>query len=507
MASQTYSSRQSSSVRIGGGAAGAQFAGSQSGGYGAQQSFGGGQIGGFGGSQVGGFGGGQVIGFGGGQGSGFGDGFGSGQGSGFGGGQGGGFGGSQGGGFGGSFGGAQGGGFGGSFGGAQGGGLGGGESLLSGSEKETMQNLNDRLAAYLEKVHSLEQANTELEQRIKEWYDKHRPGGTTGGPGRDYSKYYQMIEDLRNQIIAATIDNAKIILQIDNARLAADDFKLKYENELALRHSVEADINGLRRVMDELTLSKSDFESQLESLTEEYAMLKKNHDEEVKGVQSSGVGQLNVEMNAAPGIDLTKLLNDMRGQYETLAEQNRKDAENRFQEASKSLKQEISAGAEQVHTSKSEITDLRRALQSLELELQGLLATKASLEQTLAEREGHYCVEIAKIQATISAIEEQLSDIRADMENQSAEYEILLDIKTRLEMEIETYRRLLDGEGIGSHSGSQGSSGWQGSQGSHSSSSAAKKEVQKVRKVTTITDEMEDGKVISSKVNKYEEKM
>ncbi|XP_030076247.1 keratin, type I cytoskeletal 47 kDa isoform X2 [Microcaecilia unicolor] len=484
MASQTYSSRQSSSVRIGGGSAGAQYAGSQSGGYGAQQSFGGGQIGGFGGSQVGGFGGGQGFGFG--------DGFGSGQGSGFGGGQGGGFGGGQGGGFGGG----QGGGFGGSFGGAQGGGFGGGESLLSGSEKETMQNLNDRLAAYLEKVHSLEQANTELEQRIKEWYDKHRPGGTTGGPGRDYSKYYQMIEDLRNQIIAATIDNAKVILQIDNARLAADDFKLKYENELALRHSVEADINGLRRVMDELTLSKSDFESQLESLTEEYAMLKKNHDEEVKGVQSSGVGQLNVEMNAAPGIDLTKLLNDMRGQYETLAEQNRKDAENRFQEASKSLKQEISAGAEQVHTSKSEITDLRRALQGLELELQGLLATKASLEQTLAEREGHYCVEIAKIQATISAIEEQLSDMRADMENQSAEYEILLDIKTRLEMEIETYRRLLDGEGIG-----------QQSSYTPPTTKPATREAQRSRKVKTITDEVVDGVVIASKVQEYEEKV
>ncbi|XP_048221441.1 keratin, type I cytoskeletal 10 [Perognathus longimembris pacificus] len=466
----TSSSKQFSSSRSGGGGGGgsslriSSSKGSHGGGFGSGRfssgsfsrgSSGGGCFGGSSGGYGGGLGGGS---FGGGYGGGsFGGGFGGGS---FGGGS---FGGGSygGGGYGG----------GGYGGGGYGGGFGGDGGLLSGNEKVTMQNLNDRLASYLDKVRALEESNYELEGKIKEWYEKH--GNSSQREPRDYSKYYQTIEDLKNQILNLTTDNANVLLQIDNARLAADDFRLKYENEVALRQSVEADINGLRRVLDELTLTKADLEMQTESLTEELAYLKKNHEEEMRDLQNVSTGDVNVEMNAAPGVDLTQRLNNMRSQYEQLAEENRKDAEAWFNEKSKELTTEIDSNIEQMSSHKSEITELRRTVQGLEIELQSQLALKQSLEASLAETEGRYCVQLSQIQAQISSLEEQLQQIRAETECQNTEYQQLLDIKIRLENEIQTYRSLLEGEGSssgggGSYGGGRGggsSGGYGGSSG------------------------------------------
>eukprot|EP00070_Physeter_catodon_P023339 XP_023985838.1 keratin, type I cytoskeletal 14 isoform X2 [Physeter catodon] len=300
--------------------------------------------------------------------------------------------------------------------GGLGGGLGGGDGLLGGSEKVTMQNLNDRLASYLDKVRALEEANADLEVKIRDWYQKQRPTEI-----RDYSNYFRIIEDLRNKILAATVDNANVVLQIDNARLAADDFRTKYETELNLRASVEADINGLRRVLDELTLSRADLEMQIESLKEELAYLRKNHEEEMTVLRGQVVGEVNVEMDAAPGVDLSRILNEMRDQYEKMAEKNRKDAEDWFFTKTEELNREVATNSELVQSSKSEVSELRHTLQSLEIELQSQLSMKASLEGSLAETENRYCLQLSQIQGLICSVEEQLAQLRCEMEQQSQE--------------------------------------------------------------------------------------
>uniref|UniRef100_H9Z8S0 Keratin, type I cytoskeletal 17 n=1 Tax=Macaca mulatta TaxID=9544 RepID=H9Z8S0_MACMU len=360
----------------------------------------------------------------------------------------------------------SGGGYGSSFGGVDG--------LLAGGEKATMQNLNDRLASYLDKVRALEEANTELEVKIRDWYQRQAPG-----PARDYSQYHRTIEELQNKILTATVDNANILLQIDNARLAADDFRTKFETEQALRLSVEADINGLRRVLDELTLARADLEMQIENLKEELAYLKKNHEEEMNALRGQVGGEISVEMDAAPGVDLSRILNEMRDQYEKMAEKNRKDAEDWFFSKTEELNREVATNSELVQSGKSEISELRRTMQALEIELQSQLSMKASLENSLEETKGRYCMQLAQIQEMIGSVEEQLAQLRCEMEQQNQEYKILLDVKTRLEQEIATYRRLLEGE--------------------DAHLTQYKKEPVTTRQVRTIVEEVQDGKVISSR--------
>ncbi|PKK18441.1 keratin, type I cytoskeletal 19 [Columba livia] len=340
------------------------------------------------------------------------------------------------------FGGGMGGGLGiGLGGGVGGGGFAGDGILLSGDEKVTMQNLNDRLASYLDKVRCLEQENADLECRIREWYAKQGPFCEP----RDYSCYYKEIEDLQNQIVCATIDNNKIILNIDNSRMTADDFRVKYETELALRQSVEADINGLRQVLDQLTLCRSDLEAQLESLREELCCLKKNHEEEMNCLRKQSTGDVSVEVNACPGPDLRKILEEMRCQYETLIERNRKEVEDWYECKIEEVNREVITSGQEVETCNNQVTDLRRQLQALEIDLQAQLSQRDNLESSLAETECRYNNHLAELQSQITCVEQQLADLRAEMECQNQEYKILLDVKCRLEQEIHTYRCLLEG--------------------------------------------------------------
>ncbi|XP_069023997.1 keratin 97 [Embiotoca jacksoni] len=324
-----------------------------------------------------------------------------------------------------------------------GGGGGGGGTFEMGNEKGNMQNLNDRLATYLQKVRMLESSNADLELKIREWYGSKTP------TVRDYSKYMVIIEDLRKKISIAALDNARLMLQIDNARLAAEDFRVKFENELAMRMSVEADIAGLRKVLDDLTMARSDLEMQLEGLKEELIYLKKNHAEELAAMRCQvSSGSVNVEVDAGPKTDLSSVMDEIRAQYEGIADKNRREMDAWYKVKFDDLNKQVVSSTETLQSSRSEISELKRTVQALQIELQSQLSLKSNLEGQLLETESRYGLQLRQLQTTVDSLENELGMMKTDIERQSVEYQRLLDIKTRLEMEIAEYRRLLDGESV-----------------------------------------------------------
>ncbi|XP_044600918.2 keratin, type I cuticular Ha3-I-like [Equus asinus] len=315
------------------------------------------------------------------------------------------------------------------------------EGSFNGNEKETMQFLNDRLASYLEKVRQLERENAELESRIRERCQQQEPELCS-----NYQSYFRTIEELQQKILVSKSENARLVVQVDNAKLAADDFRTKYQTELGLRQLVESDINGLRRILDELTLCRSDLEAQVESLKEELISLKQNHEQEVNSLRSQLGDRLNVEVDAAPTVDLNRVLNETRSQYEALVETNRRDVEEWFIKQTEELNRQVVSSSEQLLSYQAEIIELRRTVNALEIELQAQHNLRDSLENTLTETEARYSSQLSQVQGLITNVESQLAEIRSDLERQNQEYQVLLDVRARLESEINTYRGLLESE-------------------------------------------------------------
>ncbi|XP_076131869.1 keratin, type I cytoskeletal 18 [Alosa pseudoharengus] len=359
---------------------------------------------------------------------------------------------------------------------------GGGEAMsnIMGNEKGAMQNLNDRLASYLDKVRSLEQANSKLETQIRQALEKKGPDVN------DYGRFQAVLDELRKKVFDATVDNARLVLQIDNARLAADDFRVKYESELAIRQSVEADIVGLRKVIDDTNLNRMNLESEIESLKEELIFLKKNHDNEVMELRNqiaqSGV---QVDVDAPKGQDLAQIMEEMRSKYEKMAQKNQDELKKWHESQISEIQVQMTQNTEALQGARTESTDLRRQLQTLEIELESQKSLKGSLEGTLRDTEMRYNMEMESLNDVLRGLEAELTQLRNNIQQQTHEYEALLNIKMKLEAEIATYKRLLDGEDF-------------------KLQDALEDQKSLKTKVTTITQTLVDGKIVSSSTDTKE---
>uniref|UniRef100_A0A672IQF7 Desmin-like n=1 Tax=Salarias fasciatus TaxID=181472 RepID=A0A672IQF7_SALFA len=306
------------------------------------------------------------------------------------------------------------------------------------NEKAELQHLNDRFASYIEKVRFLEQQNQALAVEVERLRGRE--------PTRIADLYEEEMSELRRQVEILTNQRSRIEVERDNLVDDLDKLKLRLQEEILQKEEAENNLAAFRADVDAATLARLDLERRIETLQEEIAFLKKIHEEEIRELQAQmQETQVQIQMDMSKP-DLTAALRDIRAQYEGIAAKNIAEAEDWYKSKVSDLNQAVNKNNEALKQARQETMEFRHQIQSYTCEIDSLKGTNESLMRQMRDMEDRHGREAGTFQDTIARLEAEIANMKDEMARHLREYQDLLNVKMALDVEIATYRKLLEGE-------------------------------------------------------------
>ncbi|XP_054480076.1 keratin, type II cytoskeletal 8-like [Anoplopoma fimbria] len=252
---------------------------------------------------------------------------------------------------------------------------------------------------------------------------------------------------MEQQIENLLQDQEKLKAELLQNQEEVDDTKRRYEEEFAKKSELENDFVIKKKDVDEGHLETVDLALELEDLMGKLDFLRVGFDEEIKELESLVQNETVVlRDNSKRFLDMDKIIDGAKNQYANMAARTREEAEQWNQNKMDAMVLTAGQREKDVRDIRREISDLVRQIQRLHGDLEALQRKEESLMKDINDMRTEGDKNLDRAREDIAQLEEALRRAKQDLAGQVREHQELMNLKLALDMEIATYRKLLEGE-------------------------------------------------------------